>query len=75
MTLLFIILALLLDWLLGEPTRRHPLVGFGQLTKHIENRLYNANDGIKKQFIKGLLGWLVLVAPFAFIAYCIMTIH
>ncbi|MAX51800.1 MAG: cobalamin biosynthesis protein [Methylophaga sp.] len=74
MTLLFIILALLLDWLLGEPTRRHPLVGFGQLTKHIENRLYNANDGIKKQFIKGLLGWLVLVAPFAFIAYCISDI-
>lgn len=34
------ILAVLLDWLLGEPKRFHPLVGFGRLAQGIENRIY-----------------------------------
>lgn len=32
--------AVLLDWLLGEPRRFHPLVGFGRLATAIEHRLY-----------------------------------
>lgn len=74
MTLLFIVLAVLLDWLLGEPTRRHPLVGFGRLTKLVETRLYSSEHNQKKQFINGLLGWMILVLPFALIAYFISQI-
>ncbi|MGB0954622.1 MAG: adenosylcobinamide-phosphate synthase CbiB [Panacagrimonas sp.] len=33
-------LALLLDWLLGEPRRWHPLVAFGRLVLLLERRLY-----------------------------------
>lgn len=32
--------AVLLDWLLGEPRRFHPLVGFGRLATFIEQQLY-----------------------------------
>lgn len=32
--------AVLLDWLLGEPRRFHPLVGFGRLATFIELRFY-----------------------------------
>jgi adenosylcobinamide-phosphate synthase len=74
MTLLFIVLALLLDWLLGEPTRRHPLVGFGRLTKLIEAKLYSPENSQKKQFINGLLGWCILVLPLALLAYFISQV-
>lgn len=74
MTLLFMVLALLLDWLLGEPTRRHPLVGFGRLTKLIEAKLYSSENSQKKQFINGLLGWCILVLPLALLAYFISQV-
>ncbi|PIX96032.1 MAG: cobalamin biosynthesis protein [Hydrogenophilales bacterium CG_4_10_14_3_um_filter_63_21] len=32
--------ALALDWLLGEPRRWHPLVGFGRLAAWLERRIY-----------------------------------
>jgi len=41
MLLIFTIIgAMLLDWLLGEPRRLHPLVGFGYLAKYVEAKLY-----------------------------------
>ena len=58
MTLLFIVLAVLLDWLLGEPTRRHPLVGFGRLTKLVETRLYSSEHNQKKTVYQ----WLTCMA-------------
>ncbi len=52
---LIIIIACLLDYILGEPKRLHPLVGFGSLVKKLEQTFnpaylsadaatYNAND-------------------------------
>ncbi|MDP2832037.1 MAG: adenosylcobinamide-phosphate synthase CbiB [Pseudomonadota bacterium] len=32
--------AVVLDWLLGEPRRRHPLAGFGRLAAALERRIY-----------------------------------
>ncbi len=39
-TALIALAAILLDWLLGEPRRFHPLVAFGRLAQGIEQRLY-----------------------------------
>lgn len=40
MTAVLMLAAVVLDWLLGEPRRWHPLVGFGRLTAWLEQRLY-----------------------------------
>jgi len=49
--------AVLLDRLLGEPRRWHPLVGFGRLAAAIERRLN------RRQLPAGLLAWLLAVGP------------
>ena len=50
--------AVMLDRLLGEPRRWHPLVGFGRLAEALEKRL---ND---RGLTAGLLAWALLVLPF-----------
>ena len=50
--------ALLLDFLLGEPRRFHPLIGFGNLAKKVERWLYA--DSV----LRGLIAVLLLVIPF-----------
>ncbi len=54
--------ALLLDRVLGEPTRWHPLVGFGNVAKHIESRLNIGARPITTRFY-GVVGWSLLVCP------------
>ncbi len=56
MTALLMALAVALDWLLGEPRRWHPLVGFGQLTKALEARLHRQDSRLR-----GALGVALLV--------------
>ncbi len=51
-----------LDWLLGEPRRFHPLVGFGRVTAALEKRL-NRGGGR----LAGILAWLMLIAPAALV--------
>lgn len=67
MILLTIVLALLLDQLLGEPKHFHPLVGFGRLTHWVERciRKYAVNSGASDtgHRFAGGLGWIVLVLP------------
>lgn len=62
-TALIVIAALLLDRLFGEPTRWHPLVGFGRLISAVEGRLRRDDAGANRQLISGAVGWLLLVAP------------
>ncbi len=65
MTAAFIIVgALLLDAMLGEPRRRHPLVGFGRLASRLETKL-NRPEGSSRP--RGLIALLLLVAPFVLI--------
>jgi len=61
--LLIPLFALLLDWLLGEPNRYHPLVGFGFLADVME-RFFNC-QGTPKWHLRwrGLLAWSLLVLP------------
>ena len=54
--------AVVLDGLLGEPRRCHPLVGFGTLAAAIEKRLNRRNVG------SGLLGWSLAVLPWVALA-------
>lgn len=54
--------AVLLDRLLGEPRRFHPLVGFGHLAAAVEQHLN------KRQLPAGLLAWALVVLPFVALA-------
>jgi len=49
--------AVLLDRLLGEPQRFHPLVGFGHLVAAIEQRLN------QRTRLAGIFSWLIAVLP------------
>ena len=54
----------LLDFLLGEARRFHPLVGFGNLANAIERRL-NKGGG---RIARGALGWVLAVLPLTLLA-------
>ncbi|WP_373078338.1 adenosylcobinamide-phosphate synthase CbiB [Zhongshania sp.] len=54
--------ALALDKVLGEPTRWHPLVGFGRLAISIEKRLNRYNTVIIQR-LAGVFSWVLIVAP------------
>lgn len=54
----------LLDLLLGEARRFHPLVGFGKLASAFERRL---NQGDAK-ILRGALGWTLAVLPLTMLA-------
>jgi adenosylcobinamide-phosphate synthase len=51
---------IVLDMLLGEARRWHPLVGFGNLAAHIEKKM---NSG-RAQCARGALAWMLVVLPF-----------
>ncbi|MDD2662577.1 MAG: adenosylcobinamide-phosphate synthase CbiB [Dechloromonas sp.] len=54
--------AVLLDRLLGEPRRFHPLVGFGTLAGWLEKRLN------RRTIASGALAWLLAVGPWVALA-------
>jgi len=56
-------LAMLLDRLLGEPKRWHPLVGFGRLVGWLEQRLWRADSTELTARLRGVLGVALLVIP------------
>ncbi len=60
---LSIILAIILDHLLGEPKRYHPLVGFGRLADCLEARLRMPQHSPAEAKTMGLIGWTLLTAP------------
>ena len=64
-TLLLVPLALLLDYLLGEPSRFHPLVGFGKYSNWLESK---TNNG-KSLFLRGIATWILAVIPITLIIY------
>lgn len=62
--LLWACAALLLDRILGEPSRFHPLVGFGNLAGYVERRLNGRSPSTASgQRLRGGLAWLLLVLP------------
>ncbi len=55
--------AVLLDRLLGETRRWHPLVGFGNLAAALESRLN------QHSVLTGIVAWLISVAPWVALAF------
>lgn len=68
-TALAAIVGLLLDRLLGEPCRWHPLVGFGRLADMAE-RIWRAGAPGHPlgNRLRGLAAWAMVVAPFVAVA-------
>ncbi len=67
--------ALLFDWLLGEPKRFHPLVGFGHLANLVEKSFNKATT--EKPVTKILLGFFavfILIVPISVFAYLLSLI-
>lgn len=59
----------LLDRLLGEPHRLHPLVGFGRLADAAERTLRRGAPGdAAGNRVRGLLAWTAIVLPFVALA-------
>ncbi len=62
--LLSLPLGLLLDRLLGEPRRWHPLVGFGRLANALEAAFRKGSPGhVVGNRLRGVLAWALLVLP------------
>lgn len=77
--------AILLDYILGEPKRFHPLVGFGKITTYVERALNNSQTSNAKVTLKtkrlhqkllliyGMLGWSILVLPLTIILIIVIN--
>ncbi len=59
-TALLMLCAVLLDRILGEPRRFHPLVGFGNYAAWLERRL----NIVGASKLRGVLAWLIAIIPF-----------
>ncbi len=67
---LMVLIAMFLDYLLGEPKRFHPLAGFGRLAVRVEGGLYGASrPPVLWLKTAGLLAWALLVLPFVWLAW------
>jgi adenosylcobinamide-phosphate synthase len=76
LTTLIIISAISLDWLIGEPKRWHPLVGFGRLVNHIERCFYPDNSASSRKKISlGFVAVSLLLIPLTLIATFISSIE
>lgn len=67
----FLLLAVLLDKLFGEPRRWHPLVGFGALVRRLEQALYPTapeHEPAWRMRLRGALGIALLLVPFTLLA-------
>jgi len=70
LTGLLMALAVLLDLLLGEPRRAHPLVAFGRMADGLERWM---NRGERRQ-LRGLLAWLLAVVPLTLLAWALASL-
>jgi len=59
---------LLLDAILGEVSRFHPLVGFGRLANAIEKRLNRSAAASAARLARGALAWALAVLPLTMLA-------
>jgi adenosylcobinamide-phosphate synthase len=66
---LTILCAVLLDRLLGEPRRFHPLAGFGQLARVIEKIFYGTANAVPAmRYVRGIAAVAALLTPLVLLA-------
>lgn len=72
-----LLFAVLLDHILGEPRRWHPLVGFGRLANWVEKTL-RPDEGSSASAlnlrVRGVLGVIALLAPLCLLALWLATL-
>ncbi len=73
-TLLLVPIAVLLDRLFGEPSKLHPLIGFGIYANKLESTLNGGKSHYIARFSKGCLAWGLAVIPITLLAYCLSHI-
>lgn len=67
---LIVLIAVFLDYLLGEPRRFHPLAGFGRLAVIVEGMLYGTRQPPAAWLrLLGILAWLMLVLPWVILVW------
>jgi adenosylcobinamide-phosphate synthase len=72
--LLAIPLGLLLDHVLGEPRRWHPLIGFGRAADALERALRRGAPGHPAgNRLRGVLAWVILVLPLPLLFAALLT--
>lgn len=72
---LSILVAVWLDWVLGEPRRYHPLIGFGWLVNLIERLFYGGTDITPQiRIVRGAFAVMLLLSPFTIAATLLDTL-
>ncbi|WNO08368.1 adenosylcobinamide-phosphate synthase CbiB [Teredinibacter sp. KSP-S5-2] len=73
MFVLSLLLGVLFDWLLGEPKKFHPLVGFGHWVKRVERFFVKKlPDSSTKHILLGGMAWAMLVIPPVTLVSCLV---
>ena len=66
---LMVIAAILFDCVCGEPRHYHPLVGFGNLARQIERKIYpTGRASVASQMIRGIAAVLLALLPWLMLA-------
>jgi adenosylcobinamide-phosphate synthase len=69
-------IALLMDRILGEPKKFHPLVGFGNYASFLEKKIRNGNPAHAVfNRTRGLLAWSLAVLPLTILAYWLCQVE
>ena len=66
--------ALLLDRVLGEPRRFHPLAGFGRVASLIEAKLRNVATTPWRQRLSGVGAVMLLLSPFVLLSWFVVQV-
>ncbi len=75
LTIIMVMCAIFLDFLLGGPRRYHPLAGFSRLVSYLEKRFYPPKGRRPRHFLfAGILGWCILVLPFVCLSWWLITL-
>jgi adenosylcobinamide-phosphate synthase len=69
---IFVVIALLLDAIVGEPRRWHPLAGFGNVANWLENSLNKfSNKHRFLAYLAGFLAWNLMIIPIVLVVWLV----